>query len=149
YWCLYGLDENRNKPATGEKVSRCQIKSGCQCHFDVKGFYGRPKVAIMLYNNPFNCDVNNERCHGRNENNINDTRVNVAPYLSNECKIYIEILLLMGVTMEMVYEKYIEDPSNVSILRKRDQYLTRNDVVNAWKRVNSKRSQKHVDDDMS
>ncbi|KAH9291714.1 hypothetical protein KI387_043097, partial [Taxus chinensis] len=84
-----------------------------------------------------------------NENTINDPRLNVAPYLSNECKTYIESLLLMGVTVDMVYDKYIEDPSNVGILSRRDEYMTRKDMVNAWKRVRCRRSQKHFDDAMS
>ncbi|KAH9299154.1 hypothetical protein KI387_030836, partial [Taxus chinensis] len=112
-------------------------------------FYGRPTKVIILYNQPFHCDVNGECCHGKNENTINDPHLNVAPYLSDECKTYIESILLMGVTVDMVYDKYIEDPSNVGISSRRDEYMTRKDVVNAWKRVHCRRSQKHFDDAMS
>ncbi|GLJ23155.1 hypothetical protein SUGI_0437160 [Cryptomeria japonica] len=107
--------------------------------------YGRPNVAIITYNEFSHQDANGEFCHGKDDPS-GDPRSSVAPRLSNECKSYIESLLLMGVSIDTICEQHYLDRGLTKLMNKRDTCLLRKDVLNAWKRVRSLRSQKNEDD---
>lgn len=107
--------------------------------------YGRPNVAIITYNDFSHCDANGEFFHGKDDPS-GDPRSSVARRLSNECKSYIESLLLMGVGIDTICEQHYLDHGFIQLMNKRDTCLLRKDVLNAWKRVRSLRSQKNEDD---
>ncbi|GLJ25216.1 hypothetical protein SUGI_0482450 [Cryptomeria japonica] len=107
--------------------------------------YSRPDVAIITYNEFTHCDANGEFCHGKDDPS-SGPRSNFAPRLSNECKSYIETLLLMGVGIDTICEQHYLDHGLTKLMNKRDTCLLRKDVLNAWKRVRSLRSQKNEDD---
>ncbi|GLJ35915.1 hypothetical protein SUGI_0720590 [Cryptomeria japonica] len=149
YHCAYGPEDRRNKPENNlekmQRIRRFTQKRGCQAHFYVKVMYGRPNVAIITYNEFSHQDANGEFCHGKDDPS-GDPRSSVAPRLSNECKSYIESLLLMGVSIDTICEQHYLDRGLTKLMNKRDTCLLRKDVLNAWKRVRSLRSQKNEDD---
>ncbi|GLJ28003.1 hypothetical protein SUGI_0549830 [Cryptomeria japonica] len=107
--------------------------------------YSRPDVAIITYNEFTHCDANGEFCHGKDDPS-SGPRSNFAPRLSNECKSYIETLLLMGVGIDTICEQHYLDHGLTKLMNKRDTCLLRKDVLKAWKRVRSLQSQKNEDD---
>ncbi|GLJ40650.1 hypothetical protein SUGI_0839300 [Cryptomeria japonica] len=113
------------------------------CHFIVMVLYGRPDVAILSYKQLLHVDNNGALCHG-----VHDTRNELcsqfAPNLSDECKAYIESLLVMDVGIDAIKDKHLDDPIFFSMLRKRDSFLTRKDVMNVTTRIHSIRSRKHA-----
>ncbi|GLJ34588.1 hypothetical protein SUGI_0695670 [Cryptomeria japonica] len=149
YHCAYGPEDRRNKPENNlekmQRIRRFTQKRGCQAHFYVKVMYGRPNVAVITYNEFSHQDANGEFCHGKDDPS-GDPRSSVAPRLSNECKSYIESLLLMGVSIDTICEQHYLDRGLTKLMNKRDTCLLRKDVLNAWKRVRSLRSQKNEDD---
>ncbi|GLJ10880.1 hypothetical protein SUGI_0137140 [Cryptomeria japonica] len=90
-------------------------------------------------------DKNGEACHGVDDTS-NELRSQFAPNLSDECKAYIERLLLMDVSVDAIMDKHLDDPIFHDMLKKRDSFVTRKDVMNAATRVRSIRSRKHVHD---
>ena len=110
--------------------------------------YGRQDVSIITYNEYIHQDASGEFCHGKNDPS-GDPRCNFAPRLSNECKSYIESLLLMGVGIDTICEQHYLDFGLKKLMNKRDTCLLRKNVLNAWKRVRSQRSQKNEDDSKS
>ncbi|GLJ34591.1 hypothetical protein SUGI_0695710 [Cryptomeria japonica] len=149
YHCAYGPEDRRNKRENNlekmQRIRRFTQKRGCQAHFYVKVMYGRPNVAIITYNEFSHQDANGEFCHGKDDPS-GDPRSSAALRLSNECKSYIESLLLMGVSIDTICEQHYLDRGLTKLMNKRDTYLLRKDVLNAWKRVRSLRSQKNEDD---
>ncbi|XP_059076493.1 uncharacterized protein LOC131875825 [Cryptomeria japonica] len=145
YWCAFGPEDNREKIRKKKRIRKFIQKRGCQAHFLVRVMYGRPDVAIITYNEFTHCDANGEFCHGKDDPS-SGPRSNFAPRLSNECKSYIETLLLMGVGIDTICEQHYLDHGLTKLMNKRDTCLLRKDVLNAWKRVRSLRSQKNEDD---
>ncbi|XP_059075369.1 uncharacterized protein LOC131875306 [Cryptomeria japonica] len=145
YWCAFGPKDNREKIRKKKRIRKFIQKRGCQAHFLVRVMYGRPDVAIITYNEFTHCDANGEFCHGKDDLS-SGPRSNFAPRLSNECKSYIETLLLMGVGIDTICEQHYLDHGLTKLMNKRDTCLLRKDVLNAWKRVRSLRSQKNEDD---
>ena len=145
YHCAFGPEIKTNKHQNLKRKRKFIQKRGCQTHFHVKVLYGRPNVAIIAYNQYSHQDANGEFCHGIDDPS-GDPRSNVAPRLSNECKSYIESLLLMGVGIDTICEQHYLDYGMTKLMKKRDMYLLRKDVLNAWNRVPSLRSQKNEDD---
>ncbi|GLJ47806.1 hypothetical protein SUGI_1009700 [Cryptomeria japonica] len=90
-------------------------------------------------------DKNGEACHGIDDTN-NELRSQFAPNLSNECKTYIERLLLMDVSVDAIVDRHLDDPVFRDMLKKRDSFMKRKDVINATTRVRSIQSRKHVHD---
>ncbi|GLJ13195.1 hypothetical protein SUGI_0207240 [Cryptomeria japonica] len=88
-------------------------------------------------------DKNGESCHGVDDTS-NDLRSQFAPNLSNECKTYIERLLLMDVSINAIMNRHLDDPVFRDMLKKRDSFVTHKDVINAATRVCSIRSRKYV-----
>ncbi|GLJ37925.1 hypothetical protein SUGI_0771680 [Cryptomeria japonica] len=90
-------------------------------------------------------DKNGEACHGIDDTS-NDLRSQFAPNLFDECKAYIERLLLMDVSVDAIVDRHLDDPIFHDMLKKRDSFMTRKDVINAAMRVCSIRSRKNVHD---
>ncbi|GLJ40179.1 hypothetical protein SUGI_0824090 [Cryptomeria japonica] len=90
-------------------------------------------------------DNNGEACHGVDDTN-NELRSQFAPNLCDECKAYIERLLLMDVSIDAIVDRHLDDPIFHDMLKKRDSFMMRKDVINATTRVRSIRSRKHVHD---
>ncbi|GLJ05824.1 hypothetical protein SUGI_0026120 [Cryptomeria japonica] len=111
-------------------------KRGCTCHFIVKVLYGRADVAILIFKQPLHVDKNGEARHGVDDTS-NELRSQFAPNLSNECKAYIERLLLMDVSIDAIVDRHLDDPIFHDMLKKRDSFVTRKDVINAAMRVHS------------
>ncbi|GLJ14399.1 hypothetical protein SUGI_0232600 [Cryptomeria japonica] len=107
--------------------------------------YSRPDVAILIFKQPLHVDKNGEACHGVDDTS-NELCSQFAPNLSDECKAYIERLLLMDVSVDAIVDIHLDDPIFHDMLKKRDSFVTRKDVINAATRVHSMRSQKHVHD---
>ncbi|GLJ16398.1 hypothetical protein SUGI_0278200 [Cryptomeria japonica] len=145
YWCSYGPKDNRKKSPNKKRAWTYQKKRGCTCHFIVKVLYGRADVAILIFKQPLHVDKNGEACHGVNDAS-NELRSQFAPNLSDECKAYIERLLLMDVSIDAIVDRHLDDPVFHDMLKKRDSFVTRKDVINAATRVHSIRSRKHVHD---
>ncbi|GLJ40229.1 hypothetical protein SUGI_0825780 [Cryptomeria japonica] len=145
YWCSYGLKDNRKKSSNKKRARTYQKKRGCTCHFIVKVLYGRADVAILIFKQPLHVDKNGEACHGVDDTS-NELRSQFAPNLSDECKAYIERLLLMDVSVDAIVDKHLDDPVFHDMLKKRDSFMTRKDVINVATRVHSIRSRKHVHD---
>ncbi|GLJ05775.1 hypothetical protein SUGI_0024950 [Cryptomeria japonica] len=122
-----------------------QKKRGCTCHFIVKVLYGRPDMAILIFKQPLHLDNNGEACHGVDDTS-NELRSQFAPNLSDECKAYIERLLLMDMSVDAIVDRHLDDPIFHDMLKKRDSFMTRKDVINAAMRVRSIQSRKHVHD---
>ena len=55
----------------------------------------------------------------------------------------------MGVGVSTICEKHYLDPGFMKLMNKRDTFLLRKDVMNAWKRVRTLRSQKNENDSKS
>ncbi|GLJ48535.1 hypothetical protein SUGI_1023970 [Cryptomeria japonica] len=130
YWCSYGPQDNRKKSPNKKRAWTCQKKRGCTCHFIVKVLYGRPDVAILIFKQPLHVDNNGEACHGIDDTS-NELRSQFAPNLSNECKAYIERLLLMDVSVDAIVDRHLDDPIFHDMLKKRDSFMKRKDVINA------------------
>ncbi|GLJ41773.1 hypothetical protein SUGI_0864620 [Cryptomeria japonica] len=122
-----------------------QKKRGCTCHFIVKVLYGRPDVAILILKKPLHVDKNGEACHGVDDTS-NELWSQFAPKLFDECKAYIERLLLMDVSIDAIMDRYLDDPVFHDMLNKRDSFVTCKDVLNVATRVHSIQSRKHVHD---
>ncbi|GLJ11739.1 hypothetical protein SUGI_0175900 [Cryptomeria japonica] len=138
------LEDNRKK-SPNKKCTRTYQKKGCTCHFIVKVLYGRPDVAILILKKPLHVDKNGEACHGVDDTS-NELHSQFAPNLLDECKAYIERLLLMDVSVDAIVDIHLDDPVFHDMLKKRDSFVTRKDVINATTRVRSIRSRKHVHD---
>ncbi|GLJ31601.1 hypothetical protein SUGI_0634300 [Cryptomeria japonica] len=138
-------EDNRKKSPNKKRAWTYQKKRGCTCHFIVKVLYGRPNVAILVLKQPFHVDKNGEACHGVDDTS-NVLHSQFAPNLFDECKAYIERLLLMDVSVDAIMDKHLDDPIFHDKLKKRDSFVTRKDVMNAAMRVNSIQSRKYVHD---
>ncbi|GLJ14866.1 hypothetical protein SUGI_0241860 [Cryptomeria japonica] len=145
YWCSYGPQDNRKKSLNKKHARTYQKKRGCTCHFIVKVLYGRPDVAILIFKQLLHVDNNGEACHGVDDTS-NELRSQFAPNHSNECKAYIERLLLMDVNIDAIVDQHLDDLVFHDMLKKRDSFVTRKDVINAATRVHSIQSRKHVHD---
>ncbi|XP_057845861.1 uncharacterized protein LOC131055410 [Cryptomeria japonica] len=148
YWCAFGPQDNRNKPPNPQRIRKFQKKRGCQTHFQVRVMYGRPHVALITYNERSHCDANGEFCHGKNDTS-RDPQSALALSLSDECQSYLESLLLMGVEVDTICERHHLDHGFLELMNNRDAYMLRKDVLNAWKKIRSIRSQKNKDDAIS
>ncbi|GLJ30233.1 hypothetical protein SUGI_0598080 [Cryptomeria japonica] len=95
--------------------------------------YGRPNVAILILKQSLHVDKNGEACHGVHDTS-NEFCSQFAPNLSNECKSYIESMLLMDVSIDAIMDRHLDDPIFHDMLKKRDSFVTRKDVMNAVKR---------------
>ncbi|GLJ05491.1 hypothetical protein SUGI_0019020 [Cryptomeria japonica] len=93
-------------------------------------------------------DNNGEACHGVDDTS-NELRSQFAPNFSDECKAYIERLFLMDVSVDAFVDQHLDDPVFNDMLKKRDSFVTRKDIINAATRVHSIRSRKHVHNDTS
>ncbi|GLJ16547.1 hypothetical protein SUGI_0283110 [Cryptomeria japonica] len=105
-------------------------KRSCTYHFIVKVLYGRADVAILIFKQPLHVDNNGEACHGVDDTS-NELRSQFAPNLSDECKAYIERLLLMDVSVDAIVDRHLDDPIFHDMLKKRDSFVTCKDVINA------------------
>ncbi|GLJ26841.1 hypothetical protein SUGI_0524350 [Cryptomeria japonica] len=90
-------------------------------------------------------DKNGEACHGMDDT-TKELRSQFAPNLSNECKAYIERLLLMDVSVDAIMDRHLDDPIFHDMFKKRDSFVTCKDVMNVVMRIHSIRSRKHVHD---
>ncbi|GLJ19345.1 hypothetical protein SUGI_0348530 [Cryptomeria japonica] len=142
YWCSYGPKDNRKKSLNKKRMRTYKKKKGCTCHFIVKVLYGRPDVAILIFKQPLHVDKNGEACHGVDDTS-NELCSQFAQNLPDECKAYIERLLLMDVSIDAIVDRHIDDAIVYDMLKKKDSFVTRKDVINATTRVRSIRSQKH------
>ncbi|GLJ49469.1 hypothetical protein SUGI_1048140 [Cryptomeria japonica] len=144
YWCSYGPEDNRKKSSNKKRAARTYQKQRCcTCHFIVKVLYGRLDVAILILKQLLHVDKNGEACHGMDDTN-NELRSQFAPNLSDECKAYIERLLLMDVSVDDIMDRHLDDPIFHDMLKKRDSFITRKDVINVTTRVYSIWSRKHL-----
>ncbi|GLJ44715.1 hypothetical protein SUGI_0940220 [Cryptomeria japonica] len=145
YWCSYEPEENRKKSPNKKHAQTYQKKRGCTCHFIVKVLYGRPDVAILILKQPLHVDKNGEACHGVDDTS-NELHSQFAPNFSDECKAYIERLLLMDLSVDAIMYRHLDDLVFHDMLKKRDSFLTHKDIINVAMRVRSIRSRKHVHD---
>ncbi|GLJ22814.1 hypothetical protein SUGI_0430090 [Cryptomeria japonica] len=145
YWCSYGPEDNSKKLSNKKRdiSDKKKKKRGCTCHFIVKVLYGRPDVAILILKQSLHANKNGEACHGVDDTS-NELCSQFAPNLSDECKAYIERLLLMDVNVDAIVDKHLDDLVFHDMLKKRDSFVTCKDVINAATRVRSIWSQKHV-----
>ncbi|GLJ11415.1 hypothetical protein SUGI_0166740 [Cryptomeria japonica] len=118
-------------------------KRGCTCYFIVKVLYGRLDVAILILKQLLHVDNKGEACHGVDDTS-NELHCQFAPNLSDECKAYIERLLLMDVRVDAIVDRHLDDLNFHDMLKKRDSFVIRKDVINMVTRVHSIRSRKHV-----
>ncbi|GLJ11109.1 hypothetical protein SUGI_0143210 [Cryptomeria japonica] len=102
-------------------------------------------MAILIFKQPLHVDKNGEACHGVDDTS-NELHSQFAPNLSDECKAYIERLLLMDVSIDAIVDRHLDDPVFHDMLKKRDSFMTHNDFINVAMRVHSIQSQKHVYD---
>ncbi|GLJ06633.1 hypothetical protein SUGI_0043560 [Cryptomeria japonica] len=138
-------EDNREKLLNKKCTWTYQKKRGCTWHFIVKVLYGRPDVAILILKQPLHVDKNGEACHGVDDTS-NELHSQFAPNPFDECKAYIERLLVMDVSIDAIMDRHLDDPIFHDILKKRDSFVTRKDVMNTAMRVHSIRSRKHVHD---
>ncbi|GLJ06157.1 hypothetical protein SUGI_0032560 [Cryptomeria japonica] len=136
-------EDNRKKSSNKKRAQTYQEKRGSTWHFIVKVLYGRPDVAILILKQPLHVDKNGEACHGVDDTS-NELHSQFVPNLSDECKAYIERLLLMDVSVDAILDIHLDDPIFHDMLKKRDSFITRKDVMNAATRVHSIWSRKHV-----
>ncbi|GLJ51177.1 hypothetical protein SUGI_1089130 [Cryptomeria japonica] len=134
HWCSYGPEDNRKKSPNKKRMWTYQKKRGCTCHFIVKVLYGRVDVAILIFKQPLHVDKNGEACHGIDDTS-NELCSQFAPNLSDECKEYIKRLLLMDVSVDAIVGRHLDDLIFHDMLKKRDSFVTRKDVINAATRV--------------
>ncbi|GLJ46690.1 hypothetical protein SUGI_0984280 [Cryptomeria japonica] len=92
-----------------------------------------PDVAILVLKQPLHVDKNGEACHGMDDTS-SELRSQFAPNLSDECKAYIERLLLMDVSIDAIMDRHLDDLIFHDMLKKRDSFVTRKDVINATMR---------------
>ncbi|GLJ41777.1 hypothetical protein SUGI_0864670 [Cryptomeria japonica] len=104
-----------------------------------------PDVAILILKQPLHVDKNGEACHGVDDTS-NELRSQFAPNLSDKCKAYRERLLLMDVSIDAIMDRHLDDLVFHDMLKKRDSFVTRKDVLNVATRVCSIQSQMHVHD---
>ncbi|GLJ11906.1 hypothetical protein SUGI_0179820 [Cryptomeria japonica] len=130
YWCSCGPEDNRKKSPNKKRARAYQKKRGCTCHFIVKVLYGRLDVAILIFKQLLHVDKNGEACHGIDDTS-NELRCQFAPNLYDECKAYIERLLLMDVSIDAIVDRHLDDPVFHDMLKKRDSFVTRKDIINA------------------
>ena len=71
--------------------------------------FHRPNVTIINYTNMLHLDDEGLYCHGINDPS-NEPWANFSPNLSTECKAYIEGLLEMDVSVDVVMDRYQSDP---------------------------------------
>ncbi|GLJ37248.1 hypothetical protein SUGI_0755500 [Cryptomeria japonica] len=145
YWCSYRPEDNRKKSLNKKRARTYHKKRGCTCHFIVKVLYGRPNVAILTLKQLLHVDKNGEACHGVDDTS-NELHSQFAPNLLDECITYIERFLLIDVSIDVIMDEHLDDPVFCDMLKKRDSFVTRKDVINAATRFRSIRSQKHVHD---
>ncbi|GLJ17028.1 hypothetical protein SUGI_0294620 [Cryptomeria japonica] len=137
---VHNMHTTKMKKSPNKKCAQTyQKKRGCTCHFIVKVLYGRPDVAILILNQLLHVDKNGESCHGVDDTS-NELRSQFAPNLSDECKAYIERLLLMDVSVDAIMDKHLDDPVFHDMLKKRDSFVARKDVMNVAIGVRSIRS---------
>ncbi|GLJ14401.1 hypothetical protein SUGI_0232640 [Cryptomeria japonica] len=138
------MDQKTIRKSHRIRTPRHIKKRGCTCHFIVKVLYGRPNVAILILKQLLHVDKNGEACHCMDYTS-NELRSQFAPNLFDECKAYIE-RLLMDVSVDAIMDRHLDDPVFHDMLKKRDSFVTRKDIINAAMRVHSIRSRKHVHD---
>ncbi|GLJ05171.1 hypothetical protein SUGI_0012650 [Cryptomeria japonica] len=123
-------EDNRKKSSNKKRAQTYQKKRGCTCHFIVKVLYGRPDATILILKQPLHVDKNGEACHGMDDTS-NELRSQFAPNLSDQCKAYIERLLLMDVSIDAIMDRHLDDLVFHDMLKKRDSFVTHKDVMNA------------------
>ncbi|GLJ18933.1 hypothetical protein SUGI_0338610 [Cryptomeria japonica] len=74
-------------------------------------------------------DKNGEACHGVDDTS-NGLRSQFAPNLFDDCKAYRERLLLMDVSVDAIVDRHLDDPIFHDMLKRRDSFVTRKDVIN-------------------
>ncbi|GLJ53274.1 hypothetical protein SUGI_1135340 [Cryptomeria japonica] len=111
-------------------------KRRCTCHFIVKVLYGRPDVAILILKQPLHIDKNGEASHGVDDTS-NELRSQFVPNLSDECKAYIERLLLMDVSIDAIMERHLDNPIFHDMLKKRDSFVTHRNFIKVAMGVHS------------
>ncbi|GLJ31664.1 hypothetical protein SUGI_0636260 [Cryptomeria japonica] len=99
----------------------------------------------MILKQPLHVDKNGEACHGVADTS-NELHSQFAPNLLDECKAYIERLLLMDVSVDAIMDRHLDDVVFHDMLKKRDSFITCKDVINTMTMVHSIRSQKHLHD---
>ncbi|GLJ25524.1 hypothetical protein SUGI_0488640 [Cryptomeria japonica] len=146
YWCSYGSEDNRKKSPNKKRTQTYhKKKKRLYMPLHVKVLCGRPDLAILILKQLLHVDKNGEACHGIADTS-NELRSQFAPNLSDECKVYIERLLLMDVSIDAIVDRHLDDPVFHDMLKKRDSFMTRKDVINTAMRVHSIQSRKHVHD---
>lgn len=90
---------------------------------------GKPNVAYIIYKEMFRVDKNGQFFHGIHDTS-GDKHSMFSANLSAEHKSYIESLLLMDVSVNAIMDRHINDPVLCGMMLKRDQFLTRKDVMN-------------------
>ncbi|GLJ17666.1 hypothetical protein SUGI_0307920 [Cryptomeria japonica] len=139
-------EDNRKKSSNKKRAwTYPKKKRGCTCHFIVKVLYGRPDVAILVLKQLLHVDKIGEACHGVDDTS-NELCSQFTPNLSDECKAYIERLLVMDVSVDAIMDRHLDDLVFHDMLKKRDSFVTHKDVINMAMRVRSIWSQKHVHD---
>ncbi|GLJ54327.1 hypothetical protein SUGI_1165720 [Cryptomeria japonica] len=87
-------------------------------------------MAILILKQLLHVDKNGEACHGIDDTS-NELGSQFAPNLLDECKAYIERSLLMDVSVDAIMDRHLDDPVFHDMLKKRDSFMARKDVINA------------------
>nr|XP_029121164.1 uncharacterized protein LOC105047737 isoform X1 [Elaeis guineensis] len=162
YWCSYGPEDYRrsessnsdcpnNKPLSGKgsRPGRRHMMRGCLCHFTVKRLYGRPLLALIIYNQQNHVDKTGAPCHGLLDMDAVGTRAMYAPWISDGLRQKIICMLYVGMSLDNIIQHHVEMVERHGGPRNRDDFLTRNDVRNIERVILHSTYKLHADDALS
>eukprot|EP01018_Ginkgo_biloba_P039421 Gb_32948 [translate_table: standard] len=152
FWCSYGSDDNRARRIELKQREKTIYKRGCTCHFVMKRLVAKPLVAMIIYNN-----YKHEDKHGFPYHEVEDEsfkgRVVHAPHLSNKLHKVVEQMYHQGLTVDKVFEKFIEEKRSDQYIMhsssSRDDFLMRKDIINIFNRCSQDTFQLHTKNSIS
>eukprot|EP01018_Ginkgo_biloba_P029619 Gb_01440 [translate_table: standard] len=152
FWCSYGRDNNRARRIELKRTEKTIYKRGYACHFIMKRLGAKPSVAMIIYNNYKHVDKYGCPYH-RVEDELCEGRVVHVPHLSNKLHKVVEQMYHQGLTVDKVFEKFIEEKrSDQYIMRSsssQDDFLLRKDIINIFNRCSQDTFQLHTKDSIS
>ncbi|KAL3835693.1 hypothetical protein ACJIZ3_010429 [Penstemon smallii] len=118
YWCSFGpenygeggsiLPSRRYRLNTRNRAARPQSMRGCTCHFVVKRLYGRPSLALLMYNERRHVNKAGFVCHGPLDRDAIGPGAKKIPYVCSEIQQQTMSMIYLGIPEENILEKHIE-----------------------------------------
>ncbi|KAH9299293.1 hypothetical protein KI387_030975, partial [Taxus chinensis] len=122
------------KVGQNSRPGRKHLRRGCQCHFSIRVLMKLQDRALITYNKMDHRDHEGKIFHGQETDDFRGSRCSLAPHISGALKDWVESLLLLGLTPELVHKKHRHMVHEKLTLfngqTERDDFLSKDDIRN-------------------